>query len=138
LNVESSSDEQIVVFDGVCNLCSRSAHFILRNDRSRVFKLATAQSAIGRQLLADAGIDPDNVETFVLVRAGHAYFRSDAALEVVNKLDWPWRALKILRFIPRALRDPVYRLVARNRYRWFGRKATCMVPTNDIRSRFLE
>lgn len=130
--------ERIVIFDGVCNLCSRSAQFIIRHDSRHVFKLATAQSMAGRTLLLDLGLDPEKLETFVLLKEGRAYLRSDAALAIAKDLDWPWCALKMLRIIPRLLRDPFYNMVARNRYRWFGRKDRCMIPTDDIRSRFIE
>ena len=138
MRIEVSPPDQIVVFDGVCNLCSHSAQFIVRHDRQHAFKLATAQSAAGRALLIESGLDPEKLETFVLLKAGRAYMRSDAALEIARTLNPPWRTLRILRVIPRMLRDPLYDLIARNRYRWFGKKDRCMMPTDDIRSRFIE
>ena len=138
MRIGINPQEQIVIFDGVCNLCSHSAQFILRHDRLRAFKLATAQSATGRALLIDRSLDPDELETFVLLKQGRIYVRSDAALEIAKELDWPWRALAVLRVIPRMFRDPLYNVVARNRYRWFGKMDQCMVPTEKIRSRFVE
>jgi predicted DCC family thiol-disulfide oxidoreductase YuxK len=130
--------EPIVIFDGVCNLYSHSAQFIIRHDRHATFKLATTQSTVGRDLLTRCGMNPDQLETFVLLKDGQVYVRSDAALQIAQELDWPWRVLGAFRFIPRALRDSLYNLVARNRYRWFGKKDRCMVPTDEIRSRFIE
>ena len=138
MRIGINPQEQIVIFDGVCNLCSHSAQFILRHDRLHAFKLATAQSATGRALLIDRSLDPDELETFVLLKQGRIYVRSDAALEIAKELDWPWRALAVLRVIPRMFRDPLYNVVARNRYRWFGKMDQCMVPTEEIRSRFVE
>ena len=135
---ENDPKEKIVIFDGVCNLCTYSAQFILRHDRGRAFKLATAQSATGRTLLVKYGLDPEKLETFVLLKQERIYVRSMAVLEVAKELDWPWRALRVLRVIPRMFRDPLYSIVARNRYRWFGKKDRCMVPSEDIKSRFVE
>jgi len=130
--------ERVVIFDGVCNLCSATARFVIRHDPRARFKFAAAQSARGRALLRESGVDPERLETFVLRKDGRTYVRSDAALEIAKELVWPWRALGVLRIVPRAPRDRIYDLVARNRYRWFGRKDACMVPTEDIESRFLE
>jgi len=130
--------ELIIIFDGVCNLCSRSVRFILRHDCRRTFKLATAQSTAGRALLSDHGLDPDKLETFVLLKKGEVYVRSDAALEIAKELDWPWRGLRTLRLVPRVCRDPLYNVIARNRYRWFGKKERCLIPTDDIRTRFID
>ncbi|MGH8553730.1 MAG: thiol-disulfide oxidoreductase DCC family protein, partial [Methylococcales bacterium] len=118
--------------------CSHSAQFILQHDRRRAFKLATAQSSAGRALLTDRGLNPEKLETFVLLKEGRTYVRSDAALEIAEELDWPWRMLGTLRIIPRLLRNPLYDVIARNRYRWFGKKDSCMTPTDDIKSRFVE
>lgn len=135
---KETSAARVVVFDGVCNLCSSTARFIIRHDHEARFRLAVAQSAKGRALLAESGVDPDRLETFVLRKDGRIYVRSDAALEIARELGWPWRTFVILRIIPRTLRDGMYDVIARNRYRWFGRKDECMVPTADIKSRFLE
>jgi predicted DCC family thiol-disulfide oxidoreductase YuxK len=128
----------IVIFDGVCNLCSASAQFIVRNDRRHAFMLASAQSAAGRQLLVNNGFDPGQLDTFVLLTDGKLFVRSDAALRIAQELDWPWRALALLRMVPRFLRNALYDLVARNRYRWFGKKNQCMIPSAAIKARFLE
>lgn len=134
---QSATIERVVIFDGVCNLCSTTAQFvILRDSRSR-FMFAAAQSVAGRGLLEECGIDPDRLETFVLRKGGRTYVRSDAALEIAKELDWPWPLLAVLRIVPRIFRDWIYDLVARNRYRWFGKKDACMIPGADIKSRFI-
>lgn len=128
----------IVVFDGVCNFCNASVQFILQHDRSRVFRFAALQSSAGRALLERHGFDPLEADTFVLVEGEKCRVRSDAALGVARRLPLPWRLVFLLRWIPRPLRDAVYRTIARNRYRWFGKRESCMVPSADVSERFLE
>ena len=127
----------IVVFDGDCVLCSANARFILRRDRRRRFRLATMQGQAGAALMARFGIDPLDPETFILVEGERVRRNSDAALAIAEGLGWPWRALGVLRIVSRPVRDAVYGLVARNRYRWFGRRERCFVPTAEQANRIL-
>lgn len=127
----------VVVFDGDCVLCSANARFILRHDRRGHFRLATMQSGAGAALMARFGIDPLDPETFILVEGDRVRRNSDAALAIAEGLGWPWNALGALRIVPRALRDAIYGLVARNRYRWFGRRERCFVPTPEQADRVL-
>lgn len=133
----TNGDRRIVVFDGVCNLCNGSVNFIIAHDRECRYLFASRQGAVGRKILSDLGIDPDNPHTFVLVKDGRYLFKTDAALEIARDFHGAWRALRILRFVPRPVRDGFYRWVARNRYRLFGRRDQCMVPTFELRTRFL-
>lgn len=128
----------VIVFDGMCNLCSRSVAFIIRRDPERRFRFAPMQSEAGARLLQRHGLDPDDVRTLLLVEGGRPYLRSDAWLRVVRRLRGPWRLAAGLRLVPRPVRDWVYGVVARNRYRWFGRREQCLVPTPEERDRFLE
>lgn len=128
----------VVVFDGVCNLCASSVRFILARERDHLIHFAAAQSAAGRRLLSEFGLDPDDLVTFVFVEEGVARVRSAAALGVARHLRMPWRMLRVLGIVPRPLRDWMYDLLARNRYRWFGQQESCMLPTPELRSRFLE
>ena len=134
----ASESQPIVVFDGVCNFCNASVRFILERDRSRVFRFAALQSSAGRALLERHGFDPLDADTFVLVEGEECRVRSDAAIAVMRRLPLPWRLLAWLRWIPKPLRDAVYRVIARNRYQWFGKRQSCMVPSADERERFLE
>lgn len=127
-----------VLFDGVCNLCNASVQFIVRRDPTGRFRFASLQSEAGRRLLEEHRLPTDELSTVVVVADGRAYTRSDAALRVARGLGGAWPALAALRLVPRPLRDAVYGLVARNRYRWFGRREACMLPTAEERSRFLE
>lgn len=132
-----SAAHPVVVFDGDCVLCSANARFILRHDRQARFRLATMQSAAGAALMARFGIDPLDPETFILVEGERVRRNSDAALAIAEGLGWPWKALGALRIVPRAFRDALYGLVARNRYRWFGRREHCFVPTAEQAHRIL-
>jgi predicted DCC family thiol-disulfide oxidoreductase YuxK len=129
----------ILLFDGVCNLCNAITQFVIRRDPTPArFRFAALQSEAGQRLLREHGLPPDDFDTFVLVDQGTAFVRSSAALRVLKHLGFPWAMLYPLMIVPRPLRDAVYRFIARNRYRWFGKREACMMPTDEIRSRFLE
>ena len=127
----------VLLFDGVCNLCSRSVGFIIRNDRDARFRFATLQSPIAEQLLLAASAPTPLPESMIVIDAGRCYTRSDAAIRLARRLPFPWPLLGIFRVVPRPLRDALYRLIAQNRYAWFGKHDACMVPTPDINARFL-
>jgi len=129
---------RIIVFDGICNFCSAYVKFVIRRDQTGRFHFATLQSVTGRALLQRHGLDAVDINTFLLVKGGKAYVRSDAVIQVARELDGPWKLARVFGLIPRLLRDGAYDWFARNRYRFFGRKEACMVPTDDIRDRFLE
>ena len=128
----------VVLFDGVCNLCDRSVQFILDRDRDDAFRFASLQSETGRALMRDHQLDPDVLASVVLVEGGQAYTRSDAALRIARRLRAPWNALWGLRIVPRGLRDAVYDVVAARRYRWFGTREACRIPSPDVAARFLD
>jgi predicted DCC family thiol-disulfide oxidoreductase YuxK len=125
------------VFDGHCVLCSAWASFILRHDRNATYRLLPAQSPTGQALYVHYGLDPQNLETYILIQKGVAWFKSDAAIRMTQGLGFPWSFAAILRMVPRAWRDRLYRWVARNRFRLFGRRATCYVPRPRFQDRFL-
>ena len=129
--------DNLVLFDGVCNLCTASVQFIIRHDRAGIFYFAPLQSDIGREICQSRGLDPAAVETFMLISGGIILMRSDAAIEVVSRFGGAWKFVAVLRLIPRVARDWVYSTVARNRYRWFGRTEACMIPTPKVKERFL-
>lgn len=132
-----SGANPVVLFDGVCNLCNGSVNFLLDRDHRETFRFASLQSDAGQRLLAEHGLPADDFDSFVLVEEGRAYTRSTAALRVARRLGFPWRLASLLLVIPAFLRDPFYDLVAKNRYRWFGKEETCRVPTPELRARFL-
>jgi len=118
----------IIVFDGHCVLCSANARFVLRHDRKRRFRLAAAQSEAGAALQTRFGLNRDSLETIVVIEDGRAITESDAVIAIAAGLGWPWRAAAAAKLVPHALRDPLYRWIARNRYRWFGRRESCWRP----------
>jgi predicted DCC family thiol-disulfide oxidoreductase YuxK len=138
MSFDSPPNSAIIVFDAKCHLCSGWVQFLLRFDTRGVFRFAGVQSQAGSSLMQKHGIDPLDPATFLLLRGERAFTDSDAVLGVLDGLGWPWRVALALRVIPRALRDPVYRLIARNRYRWFGERKTCWLPSAATQARFLD
>jgi len=134
----SDYQNPILLFDGVCNLCNGFIQFVIKRDPEGVFRFAALQSETGKQLLQRAGYSSEELSTVVLHQQGRFYTHSDVALRVFRQLRFPWPLLYGFVIIPRPLRDAVYNWIARNRYRWFGRREECMMPTPDIQSRFLD
>ena len=132
------SNHAIILFDGVCHLCTSTVQWIIKRDPHGYFTFAPLQSAIGRTLLEKHGLQPDTLDTFVLVAGSRCFTRSDAALRVAQHLSGGWALLRILCLIPKPVRDWGYTVLARNRYRWFGTYEICMVPSQDILDRFLQ
>ncbi len=127
----------LIVFDGICALCSAGAEFVLRRDRRRLFRFTTAQSEAGRACYHRFGLDPDAMTTMIVVVDGQALVESDAILAILARLGWPWRAASAARIVPRAIRDPVYRWIARNRYRWVKPRTVCWRPDADMADRVI-
>ena len=128
-----------VLFDGVCNLCNASVQYIIDRDPSAVFRFASLQSEAGRRVLEAVGaaLPEGDPESVLLVEDGRLYERSDAALRIARRLTGPVRLAAAFLLVPHVLRDPLYRFVARNRYRWFGKSESCRLPTPELRGRFL-
>ncbi|NLG76757.1 MAG: thiol-disulfide oxidoreductase DCC family protein [Xanthomonadaceae bacterium] len=135
MKVESNS---VIVFDGACVLCSRWVSFVLRHDRRGVFRFAAMQSATGHDLLREHGIDPHDPVSFLLLEQGRAYTDTDAIARVLLNFGFLWRSIaRSMRIVPRPMRDASYRWLARNRYRFFGRREVCLVPSASDAERFL-
>jgi predicted DCC family thiol-disulfide oxidoreductase YuxK len=132
-----ADDRPVVIFDGHCALCSGVVQFILRHDRSAAFRLLPAQSPLGRALYLHYGLDPEELETYILLQNGVAYFRSDATIRLAEGLGRPWSGAAVLQVVPVSWRDALYRLIARNRFRLFARRATCYLPDPAYQDRFL-
>lgn len=138
VNEPATPSNPIVLFDGVCNLCNASVQWIVRRDRAARFRFAALQSAAGRAALAATGPLDTQPDSVVLIHEGRRHLRTDAALHIARLLGFPWSLCAIFLLVPRFLRDPAYRLIARHRYRWFGKSESCMVPTPALRARFLD
>ncbi len=132
-----TDDKALVLFDGECNLCNRSVRFIIKRDRSGRFRFAPVQSEAGGKILRGIGLRPENLETFVLVEGDAHYVKSDAVLRIARRLSGAWPLLGVLAILPLFFRNWIYDRIARNRYKWFGKRGACMVPTRDVRERFL-
>lgn len=127
----------VLLFDGVCNLCNRWVQWVLLHDRQQRFRFAALQSETGQRLLLHAGLSAQNLDTVVLVDGDRIFTRSDVALAVVQRIGGIWALFAVLKVIPRPVRDALYDLVARYRYRWFGKKQSCMIPQPEWKDRFL-
>ena len=130
-------NKKIILFDGVCNFCNATINFVIERDKAGHFKFAPLQSEIGERLMAEHRIDGIETDSVILVEDGEAYTHSDAALRIARRLDGFWSWAYTFRIVPRLIRDTAYRLFAKNRYRLFGRQDACMMPTPEIRARFL-
>lgn len=128
----------VIVFDGVCALCSGWVRFLLRFDRAGRYRFAAMQGRHGRGLLLAHGLDPDDPMSFLLLEDGHAWTDTDAIVRVLCGLGGPWRLVAMARLVPVRWRDAAYRALARNRYRWFGRNEACHLPTAAQAWRFLD
>ena len=128
---------RVILFDGVCNLCNGFIQFVIARDPGAQFRFGAITTPAAQALLHAAGVEtaPDSI---VLLEDTRVFWRSDAALRIARRLSFPWRLAYGLVIVPRFLRDPVYDFIAAHRYQWFGRRDVCMVPTPDLKQRFLD
>lgn len=132
-----NNEERVVLFDGVCNFCNKMVNFAIRNDKKALLKFSPLQSQAGQQLLLQYKVSP-TANTVVFIDKGKTYTYAAAAIRICRYLRWPAKMLYAFIIIPSFISQPFYKWIARNRYKWFGKKETCMVPTPEIRNRFLE
>lgn len=131
--------KKIILFDGVCNLCNGSVQFVIKRDKDDRFRFAALQSEVGQQLVRERHIDTHNIDSIILIEPGVAYYtKSDAALEIAKDLGGLWSLMGLFIWVPTSIRNAVYDFVARNRYKWFGKKEACMVPTPELKGKFLD
>ena len=130
-------ENPIVLFDGVCNYCNAMVNFAIRNDTKAILKFAPLQSQAGGRLKEEFKI-PAEIESVIFIDHDNLYTHSDAAIRIAKYLRWPAKVLYALKIIPKFIRQPFYKWVARHRYKWFGKKENCMVPTPDVKARFLD
>lgn len=128
----------ILLFDGVCNFCDGSVKFIIKRDPKKIFRFASIQSEAGKNLLMKFCLPINDLNTMVMIEGDKYYTKSSAAIQITKKLSGLWPVLCISEIIPKRIRDRMYDCLARNRYKWFGKKETCMIPSRDLRDRFLE
>lgn len=130
-------DQPLIVFDGVCVLCSRFARFVIERDAERIFRFTTAQGALGQALFRHYGLNTTDFETNIAIVDGQAFGELDAVAAIMAQLPRPWRWLKLMKLIPEPLSGWLYRRVALNRYRLFGKTEECMVPPTNWQDRFI-
>ena len=131
------TNKSVILFDGVCNLCNRSVQFVIKHDPEGKFMFTSLQSESGQKLLKEYKLPANEFNSFILLENGRAYTRSTGALKVARRLKSGWKLLYGFIIVPRFIRDPVYNWIARNRYRWFGKTETCMIPSPELTNRFL-
>ncbi len=131
-------DKPILFFDGVCNLCDGFVQWVIKRDKEAIIYYAALQSDFAQKFTAHTQLQVSNLNTVILYHNGRFYKDSDVALELVRLLGYPWKLAYPFSLLPRIIRDSVYRWVAGNRYRWFGKKDECMIPTPALQSRFLD
>ena len=130
--------KRIILFDGLCNLCEASVQFVIKHDNSDQFRFVALQSDLGQKIIAHIGINLKNIDSVVLYEPGVAYYyKSNAALQVAKNLGGLFHLGTVFRIIPTTLRNALYDYVAKNRYSWYGKKQNCMIPTEELKSKFL-
>lgn len=131
-------NKKIILFDGVCNLCDSAVQFVIKHDKKDVFRFVALQSELGQQILKHIGINPKEIDSMVLYEPGIAYYyKSQAALEIAKNLGGFLHFGTFFRIIPTGIRNQLYDYIAKNRYKWYGKKESCMVPTLELKSKFL-
>jgi predicted DCC family thiol-disulfide oxidoreductase YuxK len=130
--------KKIILFDGVCNLCEASVQFVIKYDKKDVFRFVALQSDLGIEIIKHIGLDIKNIDSVILYEPGIAYnYKSAAALEIAKNLGGFFHFGTIFRLIPNGLRNIIYDYIAKNRYQWYGKKESCLIPTTEIQSKFL-
>ena len=132
-----NKDQKIILFDGVCNLCNGAVTYIIKRDKKNVFKFAALQSEIGQQLISKFNIDTSKVDSIIFIDGEKHYTKSSAALHIAKQLSGAYPLLFGFMVVPKFIRNSVYDYIAKNRYKWFGKKESCMIPTAELKSKFL-
>ena len=137
--LEFPKGKKIILFDGVCNLCEASVQFVIKYDKKDVFRFVALQSELGKEIIKHIGLDIKNIDSVILYEPGIAYnYKSAAALEIAKNLGGFFHFGTVFKLIPNGLRNLLYDYIARNRYLWYGKKESCLVPTSELKSKFLE
>ena len=135
----AGTDMPVILFDGVCNLCESTVHFVVRRDKNKQFRFASLQSEAAEELLSSHQYDFDTLSSVLLIVDDTLYRKSRAALQIVRRLDGAWPLLYYASFwVPKFIADPVYDFIANRRYRWFGMKSECWIPDDGLRQRFID
>jgi predicted DCC family thiol-disulfide oxidoreductase YuxK len=136
-SVDNAPAHDLILFDGVCNLCNGGVQFVVKRDKKEKFKFASIQSSVGQSYLRKFQLDQKGAYSIILIRGEKYLDKSSAALEITRHLPGLWPLLSVFKIVPKFIRDFIYDFIAKNRYRWFGKKDECMIPTPELKSRFL-
>jgi len=132
-------NKKIILFDGLCNLCNAAVQFVIEHDTKDVFRFVALQSELGQKILKHIGVNPENIDSIILYEPGVAhYYKSQAAIQISKNLGGFWHFGTFLRIIPTGISNILYDYIARNRYKWYGKKESCMMPTSELKIKFLE
>ena len=131
------TNHKIILFDGVCNLCNASVNFVIQRDKNDVFRFAALQSEIGQKYISKFNIDPLDTDSIILIEGDKCYIKSTAALHIAKSMSGGYPLLFGFIIVPRFIRNWVYDYVAKNRYKWYGKKESCMIPTSELKGKFL-
>lgn len=135
---ELPKDKKIILFDGVCNLCNTSVQFVIKHDKKDLFRFVPLQSDLGKKILNHLGINREHTDSIVLYEPGKAYYyKAEAALKIINKFGGYYKLLNLFRIFPKFISNAIYDYIAKNRYRWYGKQETCMIPTPELSAKFL-
>jgi predicted DCC family thiol-disulfide oxidoreductase YuxK len=136
---ELPKDKKIILFDGVCNFCDSAVQFVIRHDKKNTFRFVSLQSDLGQKILKHIGISASEIDSTILYEPGKAYYyKSDVAFKILKEISGIHKLLLAFSIFPKAVLDYAYDYVAKNRYKWFGKKESCMIPTQEQRAKFLE
>lgn len=131
-------DKKIILFDGVCNLCDSTVQFIIKHDKKDVFRFVALQSDLGQEIIKYLGIDTSKTDSIILYELGHAYYyKAEAAINIAKGLGGIYSLMGLFSVLPKSLSNSVYDYVAKNRYKWYGKKSECMIPTPEMKAKFL-
>lgn len=137
--VNLPSNKKIILFDGVCNLCNSAVQFVIQHDKKDVFRFVALQSELGQEILKHIGVNPLNIDSIILYEPGIAYYyKSQAAIQISKNLGGFWNFATIFRIVPTIISNFIYDYIAKNRYKWYGKKESCMIPTPELKAKFLE
>ena len=137
--IDLPKNKKIILFDGICNLCNSAVAIVIKQDKKNTFLFAAIQSKKGKEIIDYLEIDIVKIDAIILYEPGVSYeVKSTAALKIMNDFGQFWQLTKLLWVFPKGLRNQVYDFIAKNRYKWFGKKEACMIPTNDLKSKFLD
>jgi len=136
--MELPKDKKIILFDGICNYCNEKVNFIIKHDAKNIFRFAALQSEIGQEIVKQSGINT-SIDSLILIEHGNAYYiKSEAIFKILKQLNTPLKGFILFNILPSLLKDRIYEYIAKNRYKWYGKKEVCMIPSPTIQYKFLD